>query len=518
MAYEEVRYRWTAEDWANAAAARKAKEAGAAPLPKVLLTPYGLSAFELHTDRVEGGKVVPGARVHLAGDDAKKPLFAWDIAIGAEVMLPLELAKFGEPWQRDRFFKKGQEWVPLPASAGGPTLLELCRSLYETGEPRFDVYHFFAAKKTDPAWQAGAVVRERIVSKLVGHWKNTEYHYEQKRQGLALNEDLPVRLGDATLAVVLAEPPPKPLPKPVVAQGPSGGASAGNVITVGASAPESSPPPPPFDRLPEPLKLTLLRSYRDRKDGVPGAERSLVHAFDKGANVWEALNKGMSWQDVNSMVRVYQRIETMDRTGALWRDHIRYVIRAYTYGIYAVEFVFADRRKLRDYLDTITRRNEERKLAREWVLWQCMHWGTVGWREVSQTDQLHISVADDEHPDAVEDIHIDETSFTNDRDGDGSTKSAVLSGPTHFAQSQLKWIEIARPFSRLEEISRASERDRPPMTPDTLAAFEDWCTKRGSEAVSGETGHRNANELLRRILRDFSGSPPGPPSRAREMD
>ncbi len=195
-------------------------------MPKILVTPYGLSPFQFFTSGVEAQKVILKARVYLAGDTSeKKPLAAWDIAVGAEVMLPLELAKFGQPGLRDQFYRKGQEWIPLPASASGSTLMDLCRSLYATKEPRFDVYHFFSRTKpdgkakTDAEWMADAAVRDRILSKLVGHWKNTDYHYEQWKSGASVSGDLALPLHGKTLAVVLSEPPPPPAPRPVTPAG-----------------------------------------------------------------------------------------------------------------------------------------------------------------------------------------------------------------------------------------------------------------------------------------------------------
>lgn len=540
MAYEEVLYRWTSADWAGAAEAKKAKDAGTQPPPKILVTPYGLSPFQFYTDGAEGGQVVIKLRVYLASDTGdKKPLAAWDIPAGTEVMIPLELAKFGEPWYRDRFYKKEQAWIPRPASATGATLLDLCQALYATGQPQFDVYHYFSdtkpekgarVNKTDQDVALDTPVRERVLSKLVGHWKNTQYHYEQARRGYPVNGNLPATLkseagADVTLEVVMTEPPPPAVAKPVAPQGAAGGEGSGAVVAVDMRPAGGSLPPPPFDKLPEPLKVTLVQSYRDRQGIVPGAEKALGDSFEKGANVWEALNKSMSWQDINSMVRVYQRMEAVDKTGALWRDHILYVVRAYTYGIYAVELVYKDRARLKSYLDEITHRNDLPKLANASGFFQCMHGGTVGWREVSDTDQLHISVADDTVsldttggaegapaalPDvpveaAVEDCHIDETSFTAGRDEEGNAVPAYGSGPKHFIQSQEKWIDIARPFAKLEAILSSPRDDaKRPKSADAAARLDAWASKRGAEAVSGERGHESALELLRTLEGDSS--------------
>jgi hypothetical protein len=253
--------------------------------------------------------------------------------------------------------------------------------------------------------------------------------------------------------------------------------------------------------------------------------------------VWEAINNGMSWQDINTMVRVYQRMEAVDRTGALWRDHMRYFVRAYTHGIYAIELVYTDRNKLRPYLDEITLRSDSPRLANASGFYQCMHGGTVGWREVSNTDQLHISVADGkprkvsnlgteggggysgsndgaegappylyEGDEPVEDCHIDETSFTADRDPDGTAVPAYASGPKHFIQSQVKWpIDIARPFAKLEEVIRSPKDDaKRPRSATVIAALDAWASGRGAEAVSGEIGHERAVELLHAVEKDAS--------------
>ncbi len=305
-------------------------------------------------------------------------------------------------------------------------------------------------------------------------------------------------------------------------------------MKVDTPAKGGSDPPEPYNHLPDPFKVTLLRSYQDRKDGVAGSERNLINCFDKGANVWEAINAGMSWQDINAMVRVYQRMEAVDKTGALWREHMRYFVRAYTFGIYAIELVYTDREKLKPYLDEITHRNETPRLANASGFYQCMHGGTVGWREVSDTDQLHISVADYkaaqgsgadgaggapgvsndgaegaspglDSTDPVEDCHIDETSFTSDRSSDGTADPAYLSGPKHFLQSQMKWIDIERPFAKLDEILSSPANDpKRPRSADVIAALDAWAKLRGTEAVSGETGHKNAVELLHTLQKDAS--------------
>ncbi len=293
-------------------------------------------------------------------------------------------------------------------------------------------------------------------------------------------------------APTAAKAAPSPPPAPVAAPAP-------------APAPASpAGPPPPYDKLPEPLRATLQRSFDHRRDAVPGAQGALGGCFDAALGVWAGINKGMSWQDHNTLVRVYQRMEAVDRTGALWRDQVRYVLRAYTYGIYAVELVYTDREKLKPYLDAITLRNDVPKLANASGFYQCMHGGTVGWREVSSTDQLHISVSDGTRGDATEDCHIDETSFTKGRDASGKAVAADYfpEGITHYMQSQLKWIDIERPFARLDAILAKSADARPGMTPETAAALETWATTRGSEAISGERGHANAIALMRRISKD----------------
>lgn len=249
--------------------------------------------------------------------------------------------------------------------------------------------------------------------------------------------------------------------------------------------------------------MTLVRSYQDRKAGVPGSEKALGDNFDKGANVWEVLDKGLSWQDINTMVRIYQRLEAVDKSGALWRDYVKYLVRAYTSGVYGLEMVYTDRAKLRAYLDTdVILRNDAPKLARGIRWTQCMHENTDGWREVSDTDQLHINIANIPDYRYAEDTHIDETSFTDGRDEKGNSVQAWTSGPGHFAQSWLTWIDLERPFPRLEAILQAKEADRPLMTKMTASSLKEWSESRGANSVSGETGHKAAVELWRQIEAD----------------
>lgn len=264
------------------------------------------------------------------------------------------------------------------------------------------------------------------------------------------------------------------------------------------------PPRPPLDKLPEPLRDKLLASYEARRDGAPGSERNLFYCYDKGANVWDAIHAGMSWQDINTMTRVYQRIEAVDRTGRLWRDHIRYIISATTGTIYYMSLVYTDdtpdRAALTAYLDEISRRPEEPRLARERGLFQILHHGTTGWRQVSLTDQLHISVADGTAPGASEDIHIDETSFTHGRDASGSAVAAPMAptGLKHLAQSLWGLIEIERPFDRLKAILTHLDALSASFHPETLADLREWSQLQGDQAVSGELGHARAVSLSRR--------------------
>lgn len=528
MGWEEVKYRWTGDDWAKAAQAKGAQSAEPSQRPFILVTPYGLSPFQFQTSAMEGGQPVIKSRVYRASDaDDRKPLQAWDIAAGDEVMLPLELADSGQKSMRDRFFTKGQEWVEIPAEAKGSTLLELCRSLYDTGQPRFDIYHVFSRKKpappggspadkTDDEWGTDSAARDELLSKLVGHWKNTDYHFEQVRQARAVNGDLPVPLTAADAAavkplVVLAEPPPVEAPKPVAPQGPSGDSGSGASLQ-GTFATRGQDPPSPYILLPGPLKTTLVRSFQERTARKEGSEKSLDSYWSKSTgctDVWQLLNNSLSWQDVNTMVRVYQRMEAVDKTGALWRDHVRYIVCAQTYGIYMLQVVYSDqtptREKLVAYLDEITHRQDTPQLANASGIFQCMHGGTVGWREVSTTDQLHISVQDGTDPSAFEDCHIDETSFTWGRSSDGSAKSAPLLYPgiPHFLQSQTKTIEIARPFFRLDEVLQSPDMMKLPVTPQTLAALNEWRNVRGTKAVAGEAGHKDALNLWNQYVDDI---------------
>jgi hypothetical protein len=281
-----------------------------------------------------------------------------------------------------------------------------------------------------------------------------------------------------------------------------------------------SPRPAPFDALPDALATTLVRSFQDRRDGAAGSEKNLDAYWGKSPgmdSVWELLRVSLDWQDLNTMVRVHQRMEAVDRTGALWRDHVLYLLRAYTGGIYALEMVYRSRSELRAYLDgDVIKRTEAPLLARAARWTQVMHPDTDGWREVSATDSLHISVANAEGYARAEDVHIDETSITRGRDAEGRSRQAWGSCLVHFAQSHRRWIDIDRPFWRLDQLLRKAEAE-PLRRPETAAALAAWAESRGSDAVSGERGHRRAQELWCRINPARRGAPacgPGAPPTA----
>jgi hypothetical protein len=160
------------------------------------------------------------------------------------------------------------------------------------------------------------------------------------------------------------------------------------------------------------------------------------------------------------------------------------------------------------YLDEITRRQDVPHLANASGIFQCMHGGTVGWREVSMTDQLHISVLDGTVADAFEDCHIDETSFTWGRTGEGVATPAPIwyAGIPHFLQSQLKMLPIAAPFDRLDLLNKSPMLTQMPLSADTVADIKDWPNVAGKKAVAGEAGHKEGLALWERFMSDIRGA------------
>ncbi|MFO0554265.1 MAG: hypothetical protein U0271_38145 [Polyangiaceae bacterium] len=573
MAYPEVKYKWTNEDWG---AADKAKDIKTDPKPLILLTPYGLSPFQFYSDGVEAQKVVIKDRVYAVGDASKQKLTPQEIQIGAMVMVPLEIARFGQPGLRNRFFVTGEEYVPVPADVSGSTLDALCLALYETKKPEFDLYHVFSktkpvpgqttrVDKTNMEWIQQEKDRKDILSKLVGHWDNTDYHFEVRRKALTISGDLKLPLegeggSSVGLKVVLKRSPPPAAPKPIAPQN----SDAGNKSSVGVGnqTPGSTSPAPPFDKLLETrpkLVKTLLDSHADRKRGEPLAAKAFANTWDEKKTMWEILGTNWSWQDLNTMVRVFDRIEKVDKGGSgdLWTKYVKYIERAYTGhpeslekgGIYSLEVTYSEaledpaRPKLTAYLNSLTT-DPSSTLAKESAWAQCMHDGTAGWREANPKDQLHISVSDGsvqkkrqeeidkceakkkedevygggaegssggdpascDVPEVTvfEDIHIDETSFTKARNPDGTTDPAWGQGPQHFIQSQLKMSPIIQPFRRLKIIVEdPNHKYRAKLKPETATKLDNWAKKDcGVWAVQGQEGHDEAIKLWRQILDD----------------
>lgn len=530
MAYEEVKYRWTGDDWKSSQTAKES--AGATPLPKIVLTPYGLSPFQLQTAGMEGGQVVIKSRVYLASDADKKPLAAWDIAVGDYVMLPLDLANAGQPWMRNRFYVKGETWAPRPSQASGSTVLELCQSIHATGEPQFDTYHVFSRtrpkdgapiEKTTSEWTADAAPRALLISKLTGHWKNTEYHFEAQRQGAPgkRGSTCPARErgrrerdpgGGAGPAAAI------PAAQARSAAGSRGRqrrhgrgrdargrrpASAALRQTAGAAAVDAGAIVSRSEgrcRWVREEPDHLLRQRHDRLGGDQQRDVLAGHQLD-GAGLSA---DGGHRQDRSALARSHAVVHP----GLYGRD-LRY--RDGLCGPGEAEALprrdhppqrspeAGQRQRL---LSVYARRDGG--MARGLGHRSASHQRRGGPKPEDYTGGA--SGAPPSLPEVesvVEDCHIDETSFTADRNEDGSAVPAYGSGIKHFVQSQEKWIDIERPFAKLEEILN-SPQDNPkrPQSAEVIAALDAWASKRDTEAVSGEAGHKNAVELLHKVKDD----------------
>src|SRR5688572_9522625 len=99
---------------------------------------------------------VEGAKGHAAG-----------------AMVPIVLAKSGEPWAVNRFFPgdKDFEWAKIPAEVTGySTIAELCAKLFAHNPNRFVASYYDFSKKSESA-------RNEIALLLFEHWGNTEHRY-----------------------------------------------------------------------------------------------------------------------------------------------------------------------------------------------------------------------------------------------------------------------------------------------------------------------------------------------------
>ncbi|MRG96606.1 hypothetical protein [Polyangium spumosum] len=121
----------------------------------------------------------------------------------------------------------------------------------------------------------------------------------------------------------------------------------------------------PYAALPEELRETIVRSFVDRRAGAPGAAQNLMFGFrdPQPTTAWEALDH-LGPMAVNLLVRLYHRIEAIDRSLATWR-HIQWIRNQWWGGSAGIKVVYRDPAATRRRLDELFLGEYGKRVARD---------------------------------------------------------------------------------------------------------------------------------------------------------
>lgn len=271
-------------------------------------------------------------------------------------------------------------------------------------------------------------------------------------------------------------------------------------------------PGSPYERLPEPLRETLIRSFQAKCDGAPGqawtlpngdrlapeheTHWNLANAWWGGANpkdIWSTLDAcGPQW--INLLVCIYERIHRIDPSLGLWRQ-IKYIRNGWWGGSAGFKVVYENPARMREYLSGLLHNTNGPRIARDTYWGGLEHqlepalknglegaWETVKghgrtprlpdcdtFREVDRPGEegLHFCVGKHDlrgTPEAVgphtealggrhldlDDIHLDWSSPVEGIDGDHCDYNNVFSTAMHWMQAKLG---LGKPIFCFEDIS-----------------------------------------------------------------
>lgn len=272
----------------------------------------------------------------------------------------------------------------------------------------------------------------------------------------------------------------------------------------------------------EPLRVTLERSFADRRTGQPAAAENLANAWYAGgdpATVEDALEQ-VGAQGLNILTRVHDRIVALDPSLQTWR-RIRYIRNLWWGGSAGFKVVYEERAALRAGLDALFPR-----VARDATVGALEHQRGSSlrhllraipralsgaapappdcdtFREVDQLghEGLHFCVATrDPSPTALDDIHLDWCSPV--RRVDPVTRRCVYApglGAWHWLQARTRLGRPVLAFDAIDhEIARVTKLRGP--RDDAWDAWDAWdqCVERWLDvkwglAARGRAGHDTA--------------------------
>ncbi|MDI1480825.1 hypothetical protein [Polyangium sp. y55x31] len=292
----------------------------------------------------------------------------------------------------------------------------------------------------------------------------------------------------------------------------------------------------PYAALPEDLRETIVRSFVDRQAGAAGAQDNLMFGFRDPApkTAWDALDH-LGPMAVNLLVRLFHRIEGIDRTLATWRE-IRWIRNQWWGGSAGIKVVYRDPAAMRRRLDDLLMGQHGKRVARDAyvgglehqlrpamkLLPRALFMGPRAelpdadtWREVDVPLQeaTHFCVGKSEHPGerhpSLDDIHLDWTSPVekiDERTGRCNYLEPWEGSVVHWLEAKLGHgapvftFDVAREVIAWgNELSRSSSAHAEVARFRALAAR--WRREEMAFAVRGRVGYEASKARLSEIER-----------------
>ncbi|MDI1451560.1 hypothetical protein [Polyangium sp. 6x1] len=304
------------------------------------------------------------------------------------------------------------------------------------------------------------------------------------------------------------------------------------------------PPPPvesPYADLPEDLRETIVRSFVDRQAGAPGAEDNLMFGFRDPApkTAWDALDH-LGPMAVNLLVRLFHRIEGIDRTLATWRT-IQWIRNQWWGGSAGIKVVYRDPAAMRRRLDELFLGEHGKRVARDAYMGGLEHQlrpamkllpralfrdaraelpDADTWREVDvplqeathfcvdKSDVRGFERSEGRHP-QLDDIHLDWTSPVeriDERTGRCDYLEPWEGSVMHWVEAKLGHGAPVFTFERAREaIGRGKELFRLSPGSAEAACFQEiaarWARDEMALAVRGRVGYEASKARLDEIER-----------------
>jgi len=304
------------------------------------------------------------------------------------------------------------------------------------------------------------------------------------------------------------------------------------------SPPEGSP----YWELPEPLRDTIARSFADRVAGHPGSDLNLMFGFrdPQPKTPWDALDN-LGPMAVNLLLRLYHRIENIDRTLTTWRQ-IKWIRNQWWGGSAGIKVVRHHCAAMRARLDELLAGKDGHRVARDKYIGTLDHQMSSAlkllpraldpraeapdadtWREVDEPkkESVHFCVAKSDlpgferperHP-TLDDIHIDWYSPVEGIEPDTGRCNyleAWEGSVLHWIQAHFGYEAPTFTFQLIEEALEKAEARLPRASAQAASAFHDfkarWAAERRVLCVRGRQGYEASlarHAELERLLEEL---------------